>query len=143
MSGESVEDIRTAWESHVDYLEIYQPHGWAGAKDYRKIDRKLKTCGRPFRGPVQVLADGTVVVCCFDTDGEMVIGDTHKDSISDILHGEEMQIIQASHLDGNVDGILCGGCDQLNKEKTSPLLYSNRDKELSIGRTSSMKFKLE
>jgi len=140
MNGEKVEDIRSRWEKHVDYLEVWRPHNWVSAKAYRKVEQKKKTCGRPFRGPIQVNADGTMMVCCFDFDSQLTIGDTYKDSIKDILLGPAMQIIQAVHSNGS---LICGGCDQLNSEEgESPLLYSDRDKELRVGRTSVTKFKL-
>jgi hypothetical protein len=83
-----------------------------------------------------------MMVCCFDFDSQLTIGDTYKDSIKDILLGTPMQIIQAAHSDGDLGGLICSGCDQLNEEEESPLLYSNRDKELRVGRTSVTKFKL-
>ena len=142
MNGESVEDIKNRWGEHVDYLEVWRPHNWVNAKTYRKVEQKKKTCGRPFRGPIQVNADGTMMVCCFDFDSQLTIGDTYKDNIKDILLGPAMRIIQAVHSNGDLGSLICGGCDQLNEEKESPLLYSDRDKELRVGRTSVTKFKL-
>jgi molybdenum cofactor biosynthesis enzyme MoaA len=82
--GETVEEIREFWETvnHVDEIEIWRPHNWVYGKAYREIPIKdrLRTCGRPQRGPVQIQADGLMVPCCFDYDGRMLMGDTHKQS---------------------------------------------------------------
>ena len=142
MHGESVDEIRDFWESKVDYLEIWRPHNWTDGKSYRPIARKKKTCGRPFRGPVQINADGKVMVCCFDYDAKMTVGDTHKNTIEEILKGDRFNEIREAHTTGKLDGLICQTCDQLNIEEQNPLLYSNRDKDMVIGKTSSTKFNL-
>jgi sulfatase maturation enzyme AslB (radical SAM superfamily) len=143
MHGEEIKTIRDFWEDETDFLEIWKPHGWAGGRKYRKVNRKKKTCGRPFRGPVQIQADGKMIVCCFDTNGELEVGDTHKQTIEEILKGDRFNEIREAHTTGNHDGLICQWCDQLNIEDKNPLLYSNRDVRRKIGATSSTKFKLE
>ena len=143
LDGDSIDDIKNYWEHKVDYLEIWKPHGWAGQKKYRKFNPTKKTCGRPFRGPLQINADGKIMVCCMDSNAEMVVGDTYQNSIANIVRGELYREIRRKHVEGTLNGLPCEKCDQLNKETESPLLYSNRDKNRKIGRTSSMKFDLE
>lgn len=143
MNGESIGDIRNFWEHRIDFLEIWKPHGWAGQKKYRKIESKKTTCGRPFNGPIQINADGKMMVCCFDTDAKMTVGDTYQNTIKDIIRGEPYREIRKKHIEGTLNGLPCEGCDQRNEETESPLLYSNRDKDRKIGRTSSLKFNLE
>ena len=142
MNGESIDDIRRFWEHRVDYLEIWRPHGWAGGRKYRELNKKKKTCGRPFSGPIQINCDGKVMICCFDTNAEMTVGDTYLDSIEDIVRGEPYREIRRKHSTGHLNGLPCETCDQLSELEESPLLYSNRDKERKINRTSSMKFDL-
>jgi MoaA/NifB/PqqE/SkfB family radical SAM enzyme len=74
--GKNIDPLIAAWEGTVDWIEIWKPHNWTDGRTYRNIDRKKSTCGRPFRGPVQINSDGTVMVCCFDFDGKLTIGDT-------------------------------------------------------------------
>ena len=140
--GESIHMIKHFWENRVDYLEIWKPHNWGGMKSYRQIDRKKKTCGRPFGGPIQIMADGRMIVCCYDIDGQMVIGDTNKNSIYEILNGEGLKRIQDKHTKGDYAGLLCDTCDQLNIEEENPLLYSSRDPERKLDCTSSCKEQL-
>jgi len=140
MNGESIEEILDFWEGRVDDIEIWKPHGWGGAKDYRDGERKLKTCGRPKVGPIQIQADGKVIPCCFLTNGEIILGDTYVDSIEDILRGEKYRELRRKHEAGDLTGLPCETCDQLMIQETSPLLYSSIDKE--INKTSSTKFSL-
>jgi len=143
MNDESVDDIRSIWENHVDELEIWQPHNWGGVKQYRSLtkDRK-RTCGRPEKGPVQIMADGQMIICCFDFDGKMVVGDTYKNTIEEILKSEQYNFYRENHKLGIHEKTLCDTCDQLNIGD-NPLLYSSVDSSLSIGKTSSTKFGLE
>lgn len=145
MHDERIEDLVKFWEPLVDYVEIWRPHNWSIGRKYRKVDRRKKTCGRPFSGPLQINADGKMMVCCFDSNAEMVIGDTYKDSVLDILKGKELYGIQVCHEIEALDGLPCENCDQLNEytEEDSPLLYSNRDPDKQIGVTSTLKEKLQ
>lgn len=138
---DDIEKAKDMW-SVVDLLEVWKPHNWAGGRSYRKVERKKITCGRPFNGPIQILVDGKMVVCCFDFNGKMVIGDTKKKSIKDILEGVKFKKIQQSHKDGDIENLICKGCDQLNIEDQSPLLYSSVG-DLEINKTAGAKFKLE
>ena len=143
MSGETVKEIQDTWEPLVDWLEIWKPHNWNNKNEYRKeTTEKLKTCGRPFKGPVQIEWDGSVIPCCFLTDNELVMGNTNNDSIKDILEGKSYQDLRAKHESGNLKGLPCDHCDQLFNDEV-PMLYSNRNMiGFSRGTTSSLKYNL-
>ena len=144
MHGEDVETIRRFWEPLVDFLEVWKPHNWADGREYRsKTVKRKKTCGRPESGPIQIQADGLVIVCCWDYDGKMVVGDTNKNTLEEILQSEAFDEIRHRHKIGDHTGLLCEHCDQLNVETESPLLYSNRDYSREPGRLSSTKIKLK
>ena len=145
MHKESVYGIRSFWEKRVDYLEIWKPHNWVDAKDYRKGEVVRQTCFRPFSGPLQINADGSVMVCCFDYNADMVVGCTHSQTIEEIINGTWFKDIRDRHRRSDFEGLPCESCDQLFEyaEDENPLLYSNRDKERRIGVTSSTKFCLE
>ena len=142
MNNETIDEIRDYWEDYVDYLEIWRPHNWGDCKDYRKGRKQLKTCFRPFNGPLQINADGQIMVCCFDFDGKMIVGCTHSQSIEEIIKGAWFRRIREKHERGDMSGLPCETCDQLFIEEQNPLLYSNRDPSLEINKTSSTKFKL-
>jgi hypothetical protein len=44
---------------------------------------------------------------------------------------------------GDMTGLICEKCDQLNIEDESPLLYSSRDATRTVGKTSSTKYQME
>ena len=81
------------------------------------------------------------MVCCFDFNAKLTVGDTRKNTIEEILKGKEFSEIRNKHADGNLTGLICETCDQLN-EDDDPLLYSSRDPDKQIGTTSSTKFKI-
>ena len=142
MHGESVDEIRYYWEGYVDYLEIWKPHNWTDGRTYRKGKKSKETRFRPFNGPLQVNADGTIMVCCFDFNAEMMVGCTHSQTIEEIIKGAWFRSVREKHERGDMSGLPCATCDQLFAEDENPLLYSNRDPDREIGKTSSVKFKL-
>ena len=136
-----LETIKEAWKGFE--LEIWKPHNWADGRTYRSVTKKRKkTCGRPHRGPIQINADGKMMVCCFDYDAVMTVGDTHKCRVEEILKSDSFNLIRKKHEGGNLDGLPCETCDQLNIGD-SPLLYSTVDSSCGVGKTSSTKFNLE
>lgn len=142
-SGEDIEVYRKFWEPNCDWLEIWKPHNWAGGKQFRaKTEKRKTTCGRPHTGPVQINADGKLMVCCMDTDAKLTVGDTYLNSIEEILKGDLFNKIRRKHESGDLQGLICESCDQLNIEDSNPLLYSNRDPDRNLNTTSSTKFKL-
>lgn len=127
----------------VDYLELWKPHNWGTAKNYRKKTKERKeSCKRPFFGPLQIQWDGMVIPCCFLTNAELILGNAHKQTLKGILKGKAYSEFRRKHEKGDLNGLPCENCDQLNIEQESPLLYSNRDPEKNLDTTSSIKFKL-
>jgi len=145
MHNERVEDIVRFWEPFVDGIEVWRPHNWGGARDYRKVVRKKKTCGRPEVGPLQIQSNGYVIPCCFLTNGEVILGNSHEKKLVDILNDEPYEKLREAHRTGNLEGYPCEHCDQLNEysEEDYPLLYSSIDTQKRIGVTSITKFNLE
>ena len=141
MHGETVDEIREIWEPLCDYLEIWRPHNWVFGRGYR-AGYPTKKCGRPFSGPVQIQADGNVIPCCFLTDGEVVLGNAFENSIQDILEDEPYKKLRSAHRDNNLCGYPCAVCDQRLVLDESPLLYSNRDPDMEIDKTSTCKVKV-
>lgn len=138
-----IDRIIEFWTPYVDWLEIWRPHNWTNGRKYRKIAAKKKSCNRPFSGPVQINADGNMMVCCFDFDARLTVGNTYENTIEEILKGEAYEEIRRKHGNGDLSGLVCEKCDQLNIEDDSPLLYSNRDPERNLDTTSSTKFKIK
>jgi len=143
MHDEPLWKILKFWTGRVDGVEVWKAHNWADAMEYRLGVPKKKTCGRPFNGPLQINADGKMMVCCFDFDAMMTVGDTYKDSVESILLGEGFEEIRHAHRSGGLEGLPCADCDQLYNYAESPLLYSTIDESREFGKTSTIKYKLE
>ena len=118
------------WKDKVDLIEVWRPHNWIDGRGYRKsCSHRVSTCGRPFKGPIQVQADGTVNVCCFDYNGELLIGDLKVQSLRDIFYSDEMKQIQEYHGTGQADKLdQCRICDQRNCPdcKSKQMLYNSK-----------------
>lgn len=145
LSGD-VEYTRMALEAQfkTDYLEIWRPHNWAGGRNFRQpsTNERVK-CYRAFTGPVQILADGRMILCCFDYNGELSIGSTNVHSIKKILEDStELRRYRRLHDTGNLAGLPCEKCDQRFVYTESPLLYSNEQEDKSLHKTSITKVSL-
>jgi len=119
------------WKDKTDLLEVWRPHNWVDAKAYRKVQlKKIKSCGRPFYGPLQIQVDGTVNMCCFDFDGKLTLGDLKTQSLSEIFSTPICNKIVKCHDIGNFDGskLICGNCDQRNMEKNDVMVYNSKFK---------------
>ena len=146
LNGTGVDEIEKYWNAwDIDWLEIWKPHGWAGAKGFRRPTEERVICNRPESGPLQIQADGKVIPCCFITNAEVVLGDIYRDSLEDILKSKKYEEFRNRHKRQDLTGLPCKECDQTFKynQGNSPLLYSSRDKQKHLNCTSSTKFKLE
>ena len=113
-------------------LEIWAPHNWIDTKDYRSKDTPLThdSCGRPFSGPIQIQVDGDVIMCCFDFNNEMVLGNFKDQTLEEIYTLDEDNLfstIYKHHSDGTCgeSNLICKNCDQL-KLTTDIIIYNNR-----------------
>ncbi|MEK7308057.1 MAG: radical SAM/SPASM domain-containing protein [Nitrospirota bacterium] len=117
------------WKDKADLLEVWRPHNWVDGRSYRAVQKKkLKTCGRPFKTPLQVQVDGTVNMCCFDFDGKLLLGDLKKQSLKEIFRSKMYKKIVERHTTGNFknSGLICGNCDQRNADKSDVMAYNSK-----------------
>jgi MoaA/NifB/PqqE/SkfB family radical SAM enzyme len=126
-------------------LEIWYPHNWIYGKNYRDktTPKTLDTCGRPFTGPIQIQVDGDVIMCCFDFNNEMVLGNFKYQTLEEIFSLEEDNLyskIYKHHTNGTCEksDLICNGCDQLFTTGEI-VIYNNRgyDIEDRIKKTST------
>lgn len=117
------------WKDKVDLIEVWKPHNWVDGRNYRKIqNEKLKTCGRPLKGPLQIQVDGTVNMCCFDFNGKLTIGDFKTQSLKEIFSSPFYKKIVRCHKNDKFkgSGLICENCDQRNKDKSDVMIYNSR-----------------
>lgn len=128
-NDKSVKDWINIWEGKADLIEVWRPHNWVDGRSYRKVQaEKVKTCGRPCRGPLQIQVDGTINMCCFDYDGKLTIGDLKKQSLKEIFSAAPFKKIMKCHQSGNYEGggLICENCDQRNKDKSDVMIYNSK-----------------
>jgi wyosine [tRNA(Phe)-imidazoG37] synthetase (radical SAM superfamily) len=134
------------WEPISDLVEIWKPHNWVYGRSYRKVQKeKVETCGRPWNTPLQVQVDGTINMCCFDFNGDLLVGDLNKQSLEEIFKSGMYKKIVSCHASGNFEGsgLICENCDQRNEDKAGVLAYSSKfNPEDRIGRVSTTYSKL-
>ena len=117
------------WEPKADLIEVWQPHNWVYGRALRPVSaKKRETCGRPFRGPLQVQVDGTVNMCCFDFNGDLTLGDLKVQSLHEIFEGDFFLKIYDCHLKGDFEksDLICEDCDQRNADKSDVLIYNSK-----------------
>lgn len=117
------------WQDKVDLLEVWRPHNWVDARQYRKVQiRKLKTCGRPRKTPLQIQVDGTVNMCCFDFNGKLLLGDLKTQGLKEIFSSRMFEKILRCHATGDFknSGLICENCDQRNADKRDVMVYNSR-----------------
>lgn len=125
-----IEEWIARWTGVVDDVEVWRPHNWVNGHTFRSLaEGRAATCGRPASGPIQVQVDGTVNVCCFDYNGELLVGDLRTQSFAEIFAGPRMTAIREQHASGRADELaLCRRCDQRAPAaaKAAALIYSSR-----------------
>jgi wyosine [tRNA(Phe)-imidazoG37] synthetase (radical SAM superfamily) len=124
-----IKDWIDFWNDKADLIEVWYPHNWVDGKSYRKIQKeKLETCGRPFKGPLQVQVDGTVNMCCFDFDGKLTLGDLKTQSLSEIFSSPIYKKIASCHTTGGFKNsdLICENCDQRNTDKSDVMIYNSK-----------------
>lgn len=117
------------WKDKVDLLEVWRPHNWVDGRVYRVIqEEKLKTCGRPWKTPLQIQVDGTVNMCCFDFDGKLLLGDLKTQALDEIFESSMFKKILKHHTTGRFGGsrLICENCDQRNLDKSEVMIYNSR-----------------
>lgn len=133
--------IREKFENRVDLIEIWRPHNWVNWARWREGERTKMTCGRPWNGPVQIQVDGTINMCCFDYNGELLLGDFKTQSLKEIFNSDMYKKIVKAHENSEYmdrSDLICKNCDQLYQSDESIVLYNNKFKPRNrIGKVST------
>jgi len=146
INNDDLEEWIAYWEPLTDLVEVWRPHNWVYGRNYRQIQsEQIKTCSRPWNTPLQVQVDGTINMCCFDFNGDLLLGDLNSQSLKEIFDSEMFRKIVRCHTTGNYEGsnLICKNCDQRNADKSNVLIYSSKfDIKDRINRVSTTYSKL-
>ncbi|MBI5187149.1 MAG: SPASM domain-containing protein [Nitrospinae bacterium] len=140
------EDFKKEWIDKADAIEIWKPHNFGDGRLYRSVNGgPRRSCNRPQVGPVQIQWDGTVIPCCWDYDGKMILGDMKTHTLAEILRSEKYQAIRDAHNANEFSAYpFCSQCDQLI-DHPDALVFSNRHDlppEIAVNLTNSNLYSL-
>ncbi|MDR1910965.1 MAG: SPASM domain-containing protein, partial [Helicobacteraceae bacterium] len=85
-------------------------------------------------------ADGSVSICCFDYNRELIIGNILNDSFETIINSEKTKQIQKILSSENVlnSDLICKNCDQI-RDRSDALIYTS-DNNMRVGKNSMQTF---
>jgi hypothetical protein len=88
---------------------IHLEGNWAGAMYPMRV-KPTKACNRAL-DEIMVMQDGRVSLCCFDGEGDVVLGDLKHQTIREVFAGEKAVGIRQAHVEGRRGELqLCGTC---------------------------------
>lgn len=112
MSGDDNDRFMSAWNG--SYREggnafLHLEGNWAGAMYPMRVQLK-DACDRAL-SQIMVLRDGRVSLCCFDSEGDCILGDLNHQSIREVFNGDTAVGIRMAHVEGRRAEIpLCANC---------------------------------
>lgn len=105
------------WKNIVDNVCISQIHDWSNKKKIdigKSISNYVEFSQSPCRLPFTEMLinwDGTVSLCCQDIEGELVLGDINKQTISSVWKNKKYEEIRKAHLRLKTNNLkLCKSC---------------------------------
>lgn len=113
-----VEAFRSFWSGKIgkeDIIQVSDCIDWAGNVPYRgtqktQIQERRHPCRMLWKN-LTVYHDGRVSPCCYDAEGEMIIGDVLRQSMADIWNGPALQNLRNLHLSSQFHKIpICSRC---------------------------------
>jgi MoaA/NifB/PqqE/SkfB family radical SAM enzyme len=121
-TDELLQDFIDRWKtSGVDEVRVVEYMTWHGLVEDRRVegspDRSgYQPCAAPFHHGC-ILSDGTVVPCCLDLDGEMLLGSVAEKKFREIWMGDDYRHLRLAMLTGTLPaGCICSGCDNTFRE---------------------------
>jgi MoaA/NifB/PqqE/SkfB family radical SAM enzyme len=138
INDNEIEEIKEVFSKHAT-IELWKPHNWVSTYKYRIGEAVKNTCGRPLNSPYQIQVDGTVNMCCFDYNGELLLGNFLNQTMKEIFNGDVYIDLRKNHLNGTLDqtDYICKNCDQ-RKSQEGIVIYNNKFKEAErLNRTST------
>lgn len=105
-----LEDIREKFSNYrVCYWNLEYKDSWGIKDKFMSVAPKdgfAGPCDRPMDQAV-ISANGDVIICCRDWQGQNVVGNVYENTLYEIWHGEKMQEIQNHIANGEYDMVEC------------------------------------
>jgi len=98
----------------ADEAKIAKEENWSGEKRSTDVAPNMRVCPKIER-QMEILVDGTVVLCCFDFEGKVIVGDVRKNKIEDIWTGSRLEEVRGCIWDKNYEELrLCKSCSLIS-----------------------------
>ena len=121
--GESLEALKSLFRGlPVSRFEQYSLHNWCAGFAKDAVSRlnhefpaegKYSPCSHLWFSLV-IAYDGRVHLCCRDTEGDHIVGDTAHEELDEIWNGRELQRLRRLHAQGRSKDIAaCAPCDRI------------------------------
>lgn len=115
---EEIDSFRSVWTERIgstDLVQVSDFNDWAGSVIYRGfsniMEEKVRYPCKMLWKNLTIYHNGDVSPCCYDAEGELIIGNILKQSIREIWEGRHMMLLRETHLNRNFGKIpLCARC---------------------------------
>jgi pyruvate-formate lyase-activating enzyme len=114
-----IEAFKTFWSAKIRKTDIVHVAGyndWAGqvvahhGQELFPSDRRRGPCRMLWKN-LSVLHDSRVSACCYDAEGELIVGQAGHQTIQEIWNGEPLRKMRELHVNRQFDEIpLCSRC---------------------------------
>ena len=110
--GEAFRQAWGGWTSEGGSAFLHLEGNWAGAMSNVRVT-PIKPCARAI-GQMMVLWDGRVSLCCFDGEGQEILGDLRTQTIREVYNAGRALEIREAHVQGRRASIpLCANCTSI------------------------------
>ncbi len=116
------QELKKVWRE-ADEVRFSVYFNWAGRlKNKGRSQNKINFCERLYHY-ITILANGQVALCCFDSEGEYLLGDIRQQSVYEVWHSEAFDQKRRWLYNRNFQKLgLCARCDYINHPSwTAPL----------------------
>jgi radical SAM protein with 4Fe4S-binding SPASM domain len=110
----SKKEFAEVWKG-ADEVRFSLFFNWAGKLEVEepRSGHRLNFCERLYHY-VTILADGRVALCCFDSNGEYILGDVRNQTIDEVWHSQEFAQVRRQLCERKFDQLhLCARCDYI------------------------------
>lgn len=119
------------WKNIADNIMVSDYlHNYGAGQKFQPVRKDIDrvSCGRFFFLKImQILWDGSVIPCCFDTDGKIVFGNVHQETLMDVWKGKKFKTFRKEHARGHFEKYpLCDNCEQLDPKHRLPRAGEHR-----------------
>lgn len=113
-----IENFRKYWSKEIgkgDLIQVSECIDWAGSVRYRGVHKnRERTKRHPCRmlwKNLTVYHDGQVSPCCYDAEGELIVGSVLNQSLREIWNGSSLKDLRKLHLLYQFEKIpICSRC---------------------------------